>query len=353
MSTGYRGAFVISWTQTELDGLTGATVGAIGVGSIWRWSGSALRIDAPRDVLVLERPLGADEVHRRAASQVRRLVGRAIGAVDGDLAAVKDHVFESGFSVTDGNRRYRVTLIPVEAGRQPLLLFVSDVPPADTDLWVVDATIGPDAIAVQPTTPNGTICFTPGTRIATPNGPCLVEELQEGDRISTRDSGSQPIEWIGSRRVTGARMHAMPHLRPIRLRAHVMGQDEPDADLLVSPDHRVLLRGAMANALFNTDEVLVAAKDLVNDRTVTVDHALREVTYIHLLLPAHQIVWANGLETESFHPAFASLQDLSSEQHQQLHDRLPDLKADPFAYGDPARRALTGPEAALIRHEMA
>ena len=46
---------------------------------------------------------------------------------------------------------------------------------------------------------------------------------------------------------------------------------------------------------------------MINDCSVTVDHALRAVTYVHIPLPRHTIIWANGLETESFHPAAAML----------------------------------------------
>ena len=344
MSTGYRGTYVISWSQTELDGSTAGSVDAIRVGGIWRWTGTALRVDTRQNVLVLEGAIGTDNQQSRAA---------AYGVADAEPAQYPaDRPFSAGFDVTDGSGRYRIALLPGQSTRQPLLSFIGHPPPAGTDLRIVDARTNPGPTHRGAGLPTGTICFTPGTRIATANGPRAVEDLEEGDRILTRDNGSQPIEWIGSRRVTGARMHAMPHLRPIRLRAHVMGQDEPDADLVVSPDHRILLRGDMAQALFNTDEVLVAAKDLVNDRTVTVDHTLREVRYVHLLLPAHQIIWANGMETESFHPAFAALDEIAPDQRQQLEDRLPDLNADPFAYGDPARRTLTRSEAALILHEM-
>ncbi len=54
----------------------------------------------------------------------------------------------------------------------------------------------------------------------------------------------------------------------------------PDVGLLVSPDHRIVLRGARARALYNADEVLVTARDLIKDHSIIRDHAQREVTYI-------------------------------------------------------------------------
>ncbi|MDT8856798.1 Hint domain-containing protein [Paracoccaceae bacterium Fryx2] len=197
------------------------------------------------------------------------------------------------------------------------------------------------------------ICFTPGTRIATPDGARLIQSLRVGDRILTRDNGPQQVLWSGHRRMTGARLYAMPHLRPIRFRAGALGQGQPDEDLLVSPQHRMLVRGAAAQALFNTPEVLVAAEDLLNESTIVVDHALREVTYVHILLERHQIVFANGLETESFHPSNTALETVDPAQRRGLVELLPGIEADPQAYGDYARRNLSASEAAILRHDLA
>jgi hypothetical protein len=171
--------------------------------------------------------------------------------------------------------------------------------------------------------------------------------------VQTKDNGAEEIQWIGSRRMTGARLFAMPRLRPIRIRAGALGVKRPDEELLVSPEHRMLVSGDVARALFNTSEVLVAAKDLINNATVTVDLAVREVTYVHLLLPRHQILWANGIETESFHPASATLSTLDEADRLRLLARYPALEHAPLSYGGFARRSLSGPEAAILMHEAA
>ena len=145
----------------------------------------------------------------------------------------------------------------------------------------------------------------------------------------------------------------MPHLRPIRFKAGALGVGRPDEDLLVSPQHRMLLRGPAAQALFSTNEVLVAAEDLINDSTICVDHALREVTYIHVMLEAHNVVWANGLETESFHPSNTALDLLDPAQREVLLGLLPGIAENPHSYGDYARRNLSASEAAILRHELA
>ena len=188
--------------------------------------------------------------------------------------------------------------------------------------------------------------------LVTPTGPRRIQTLRQGDRISTRDNGTQEVLWTGHRRISGARLYAMPHLRPIRFRQGAMGLDRPDLDLLVSPQHRMLVMGPAAQALFNTPEVLVAAQDLVNDHSITVDFTLREVTYVHVLLPQHNVIWANGLESESFHPANADLDMIEPTQRDDLLDILPALEDDPHAYGGHARRNLSASEAAILRHDL-
>ncbi len=358
MGTGFRGTFVISWSQTEVDGFVPDAVEQITVGAAWRWHGNPVRVDGPPELLRLENTDGYGVNRKSAARMVRRLVGAAIGGTR-DLSAVEvdDTLPDSSFVVTNGVQSYTVSVIELGGGAPPLLMFIDILPPQNTDMWVVHHTLeGAQTASTGPAT-GGVICFTPGTRIDTPDGPRLVEDLREGDRVQTKDNGAEQIEWIGSRHMTGARLYAMPRLRPIRIRAgalgHANGGRRPDEDLLVSPEHRMLIEGDTARALFNTPEVLIAAKDLVNANTISVDLALREVTYIHLLLPSHQILWANGVETESFHPASAALSTLGQADRLRLRARYPSLEFEPHTYGGFARRSLSAPEAAILAHEAA
>lgn len=354
MGTRLRGTFVISWSQTEVDGLAPDAVGQISVGAAWRWRGETVRVDGPPEVLRLEDSDGYGANRKSAARVVRRLVGAALSSArDLGTVAVDYTLPDSSFVVTNGAQSYTVSVIEVGNGAPPLLMFVDVLPPRDTDMWVVHHTLGRAQSAASGPAPGGVICFTPGTRIETPDGPRLVEELREGDRVQTKDNGAEEIQWIGSRRMTGARLFAMPQLRPIRIRASAFGRGQPDAELLVSPEHRMLVKGDVARALFNTPEVLIAAKDMINSDTVRVDLAVREVTYVHLLLPRHQILWANGLETESFHPASAGLSTLSAADRLRLLAHHPALEVDPHGYGAFARRGLSSPEAAILAHEAA
>jgi hypothetical protein len=136
-------------------------------------------------------------------------------------------------------------------------------------------------------------CFVAGTLIATPRGLRRVEDLAPGDLVRTKDAGAQPVRWAGRRAVP-----ATGKLAPILIRAGTLGDH---ADIMVSPLHRVLVTGAIAELLFAEAEVLVAARDLVNDGSVRPVEG-GTVDYVHLLFDAHQVIFANGLATESFLP---------------------------------------------------
>jgi hypothetical protein len=259
------------------------------------------------------------------------------------------------FVVTDGAATYTVTLIEVGGGARPLLMFLDEMPPRDRDLWIVHHTVtgAGQTTRVAGEQAPGVICFTPGTRIDTPGGPVPVESLREGDMVRTKDNGPQEIQWVGSRRMTGARLFAIPSLRPVRIRNGAFGLLQPDREFLVSPEHRMLIQGVVARALFNTPEVLVTARDLINGDSVTRDTAVKEVTYIHLLLPRHEVLFANGLETESFHPGNTALSTVAEQDRARLLSHVPQVAEDPFAYGAYARRNLSASEAAILMHEAA
>ena len=354
MGTGVKATFVISWSQTEVDGARAVTLDMLTVGAAWRWTGSAVRIDAPGGVLLLEGAEGAADMRQRAARMVQRLIGVAV-TKDGTAKdeAEPEDMPDQCFIVTDGLQSYPVTILPVPDSGARLLMFLGDPPPVDRDLWIVRAQIDRTGGAAGERAGGGVICFTPGTRILTPQGARLIEDLRPGDLLQTKDNGAQEILWRGSRRMTGARLYAMPHLRPVRFRAGALGQGRPEDDLLVSPQHRMLLQGQAASALFNTDEVLVAAEDLVNDHSIMVDMTAREVTYVHLLLDQHNIIFANGMETESFHPSNTALDTIDPRDRAGLLALVPGIEINPHSYGDYARRNLSASEAAILRHESA
>ena len=141
--------------------------------------------------------------------------------------------------------------------------------------------------------PNGATivapCFVAGTAIATPVGAAAVERLAPGDLVLTASGAAVPVKWVGRRKVDLAR-HANPELaNPVRIHAGAVEAGVPSRDLLVSPDHAILMNG-----------VLIPAALLVNDVTVTLVTNLASVEYIHVELDKHDILLAEGLAAESY-----------------------------------------------------
>lgn len=180
-------------------------------------------------------------------------------------------------------------------------------------------------------------CFTAGTRIATPGGPRAIEDLRVGDRVSTADHGDQIIRWIGARQVAGIGAFA-----PIRFEAGAIGNLRP---LRVSPQHRLLISGWHAEMLFGQSEVLVAAKHLVNETTIRPDPT-RTVTYLHMIFDRHEIVFAEGVPTESLHLGTVAMGALDCAARDEVLSLFPEL--DRGTGPATARRCLTGWEGRLI-----
>ena len=353
-SAGCRGGtYVVPLAQVEIDGVRGGVPDALAVGSVVRWQGDPVRLGGAPESAIFDVFDGGTELRDRARRSVGRFFGKVPGVGMRDLPDVTadDPRPPRGVVVTDGHRNYPLALIETET-RGTVVAFPGGLPPRHADLFVTDCAAETPR-AEPPGSCGGVICFAGGTLIATPEGPRPVEALRAGDRVSTRDDGAQDVLWTGSRRMSGARLYAMPHLRPVRIRAGAMGEDRPENDLLVSPEHRMLIRGARARELFNEDEVLVAARDLIDGQRVVDESGYREVTYFHLLTERHQIVWANGMETESFHPAAADFDLIEPDQRAALLSALPELEQDRMFYGAFARRNLSSPEAAIMRFEAA
>ncbi|MGB3406557.1 MAG: Hint domain-containing protein [Jannaschia sp.] len=339
-------AQVISSHQVRVDGLVPSARDPFAEGKAFRWFGTPLRLDGARATLLLGRPEGQADLRRRVPAAIAKL-SRSRGAIVPPAISGEPEHDATALILTDGSGRWQGHLVQTGSG-ETLLLFSDGLPPANTTLGILQpARVRP----VQ--TKRNTICFTPGTRILTEDGPRAVEDLYPGDRVLTRDDGPQEILWMGLRHVSGARMFAMPHLRPVRIRSGALGHEEPEPDLIVSPGHQIMLTGPKARALWGEAEVLVRARDLIDDRRVTIDHGATDVTYIHLLFARHQILWANRVEVESFHPGDADLTHLNAAELDELLDIVPGVDADTGAYGAHARRCLNRAELAILRYEGA
>ncbi|MCZ7675701.1 MAG: Hint domain-containing protein [Roseovarius sp.] len=191
-------------------------------------------------------------------------------------------------------------------------------------------------------------CFTPGTVIATPLGERRVEDLRVGDRVLTRDNGLQPIRWIGSCHLRAEDLRKAPSLRPVLIRSGALDHGLPEADILVSPWHNILIQNDRTAEFFEDSEVLAAAGHLTGlDGVDVVD--VGTITYIHFMFDQHQIVLSNGMWTESFRPDERVMRSLGALQRRQILDLFPNLCDAPGrkAYQS-ARKALDAGECRLL-----
>lgn len=174
------------------------------------------------------------------------------------------------------------------------------------------------------------ICFGAGTLILTATGPRDVAGLAVGDRVMTRDRGLQAIRWIGTARLSAAELAANPHLQPIRIRAGALGPAIPDADLIVSPQHRILVRSTIAQRMFGTMEILVAAKQLLQVEGVDIAHDLASVDYVHFLLDRHEVVTANGTESESLFTGPQALKSVGPAARAEILALFPEFQDEDY-----------------------
>jgi Hint domain len=132
-------------------------------------------------------------------------------------------------------------------------------------------------------------CFLRGTMIATPYGEVAVEDLRPGDVVLTLNRGRSPIRWIGRRVLDPLMLDRPQDAWPIRIRQGALTDNVPHRDLLVSPDHCMLVQ-----------DILVPAKLLVNGTTIVQEERREPFEYFHIELESHDIVLAEGMLSESY-----------------------------------------------------
>lgn len=169
-------------------------------------------------------------------------------------------------------------------------------------------------------------CFTRGTLIETSDGLIPVEQLVAGQLIRTLDHGFQPLRWVGSRRLEQAELDAKPALKPIRIARNALAPGRPSRDLTVSPQHRVLLNSKIALNMFGSAEVLIAARKLLSHVGVSLLETNPDgVDYFHILFDDHQIVFSNGMPTESLYVGSEAKTALSPAAQAEIKEIFPHI----------------------------
>ncbi len=176
--------------------------------------------------------------------------------------------------------------------------------------------------------PGAPPCFLRGTRILTASGEVAVEDLAIGMVAATLGGGTRRIVWVGSRRIEPHRHPNPAKTWPVRVRRGALAAGTPARDLLLSPDHALLL-----------NRVLVPAGALINGSTVLQDPSWARLDYFHVALDAHDVLLAEGAPAESF-PDRGSRAGFAGERVSVLHPRFAETLPAP---GDCAIRTASGP----------
>jgi fibronectin-binding autotransporter adhesin len=132
------------------------------------------------------------------------------------------------------------------------------------------------------------MCFCEGTNISTPNGEAPVEQLRIGDIVRTAD-GNAPIKWIGRRAYDGRFIAGRHLMLPVCIHRNAIAQNIPSRDLHVSPGHGIYI-----------DDTLFPAWRLVNGVSITQAECVDTVSYFHIELARHAIIFAENCPAESF-----------------------------------------------------
>lgn len=316
----------------------------VSTGDQWSWTGTTTNFTVFEANATASQFNGDDQINEYISD------GRAVGEINEqsiDIGGTSySAIYDYSFTVSDGTNSWTVAVIDVDldndyfidsAGEDGyFLVFPDGAPPANTVLTVgapfSNADFEPHA---------DLMCFAASTQIDTPNGPRPVETLRQGDLVETLDDGPQALRLTVKRHLDAAHLAANPAHRPVRIPAGALGQGLPNADLMVSPQHRMLIRSRAAKRLFGNTENLVAAKHLIGVNGIDIAD-VTDVTYVHLLCDAHQILRANGAASETLFACANTLNMLPKAQHQELLSIFPELANYHADTHIPARPFLTG-----------
>ncbi|MGI3184636.1 Hint domain-containing protein [Nioella aestuarii] len=186
------------------------------------------------------------------------------------------------------------------------------------------------------------VCFTPDCRIETKRGPIPAGALREGDLLHTADNGLQALRWIGRSDIPGLKRVARD-LHPVLIRKDAFGPGQPARDIRVSSQHRFCIGDAAL--MFHNEEMLAPAKGLVDGNRVLHNRSARAVSFVHLLLDRHELLFCEGVQTESFQPSYRTLAMMAPRTQMSLARALGDRMA---AY-QAVRPALKPWEAPLLQ----
>ena len=235
-----------------------------------------------------------------------------------DLSAIYNETTLAAWNATPGNPQYNNPLAWLKADQADGTLDEA----GGLQIQNGGSAVAGDDFFLENT---AVVCFARGTRIMTPFGDIPIEELERGDMVKTLDHGMKPIRWIGHRKLSADDLAKAPAMRPILIKAGSIGGGLPKTDLVVSPQHRVMIRSRIAKRMFGKEEVLIAAKHLLAIPGVSVIEECDGVEYWHFLFDQHEVVFAESMPAESLYTGKEALKTLSEKSRKEIFTLFPEL----------------------------
>lgn len=280
------------------------------------------------DVYMLDPKAGARElVLSRAAGSVTVAAGSSVGSPGQQVVSLARHQLmgERGGTV-------EVLVLDIEGAR--LALPLGPLSASDEYSLLSSEAVAGELGSVS------SVSFARGTRITTASGLQVpVEDLVEGDRILTRDHGIQAVRWAGQQTVRAEGSNA-----PVLIQQGALNNAD---DLVLSPDHRLFIYQRRDAIGAGQAEVLVRARHLVNGDTIY-RAADGHVDYFHLLFDAHEIIYAEGIPTESLLVSADVLAGLDEDMILDVSRRMDGRVHVPHHGAEPSAADLDGVDAAEV-----
>ncbi|QPM91984.1 Hint domain-containing protein [Pseudooceanicola algae] len=174
------------------------------------------------------------------------------------------------------------------------------------------------------TYPGIIVCFGSGTRILTIDGYLPVESLRKGMLLRTYDGSLAPIVWVGCSTLDAYALDLLPNMWPIRIGRDALGTGFPERDLEVSPQHRIFVNGHSIHSVSEAPFGLLAAKHMTDLPGIDVVRKPAEVTYYHILLENHEVIWAENLPTESMYIGPYTARSLNPGTRSEIEQLIPE-----------------------------
>jgi hypothetical protein len=134
-------------------------------------------------------------------------------------------------------------------------------------------------------------CFLKGTKISTPSGDRLVQDLQIGDEVQTL-AGPKTIKWIGYNKFTKKEGRAwQDSVKPICVARFAIDDHTPHRDLYLSPLHCIFFNEALIPVMYLINEASIA-QGTPSDMSA--------IEYYHVELDTHEVIYAEGALVESY-----------------------------------------------------